>query len=137
MILKEVSDMKKLMFRKPNVILYIIFLLIGFTFYAIIGLKCIYADDNTEEPCPKPYINSISPKAIMPGEKIKIRGNRFGKTKGDVIFFPDTKADIIKWTYKRIWVIVPKHAKTGSLFVSSSCGRISNKVHFTIKEGNQ
>ena len=128
--------MKKLMFRKPNVILYNILLILSLSFYSLSGLIPVYAEEE-QKPCPKPYINSISPKAIMPGEEIKIRGNRFGKTKGSVIFFPDTKADIIKWTYKRIWVIVPKHAKTGSLFVSSSCGRISNKVHFTIKEKTQ
>jgi hypothetical protein len=122
--------MKKKAFRKY----FLNYLLImGLVLFSISGVKVVYADEK-EKPCPKPYINSLLPKAAKPGEKIKIRGNRFGEKQGSVTFAPGIKSSIIKWMNKRIWVIVPQGARTGPIFVTSYCGKTSNKVHFYTKD---
>jgi len=122
----------KLIFRKHNFILWSIILSVGFSLYVLSGLKHVYAEEQ-DKPCPIPYIDTLLPRAAKPGEEIKIRGNRFGKKQGSVTFSPGVKSPILKWTNKRIWVTVPMNSKTGLVFVSSSCGEISNEVYFTIK----
>jgi len=112
-----------------------IILIIGISFYLLLpGFKDTYT---SEKSCPKPYIKTIYPKTAKQGEKIKIRGNRFGNKKGNVIFSPKINATILKWTNRKIWVIVPKSSESGPLTVSSSCGAISNKVYFTIKQDGE
>ncbi len=118
--------MKKKAFQK-----YIF--IIGLVLFSISGLKVVYSDEKGK-PCPKPYINALLPKAAKPGEKIKIRGNRFGKKQGSVTFAPGIKSRIIKWMNKRIWVIVPQGARTGPVFVTSYCGKKSNEEYFFVKE---
>jgi hypothetical protein len=97
--------------------------------------------------CPKPYITSISPPwAAKPGDLIKIQGGRFGLERGEVIFTeggtfplelifaPQVKAEILSWTFHRIWVIVPKSAASGPVFVRVPCGSASNKKDFTVNK---
>lgn len=123
----------KLIFRKHNYILWSIILIVGFLLYSLSGLKGVYAEEE-EKPCPIPYVDTLLPRAAMPGEKIKIRGNRFGKKQGSVTFSPGIKAPILKWMNKRIWVTVPQNSATGPVFVATSCGEMSNNIHFTIKD---
>ena len=99
-----------------------------------------------KEACPKPYIKNIFPWAAKPGELVKIQGRGFGFERGEVIFAeksvpplglifsPEVKAEIVNWTFKRIWVIVPKSAESGPVFVRVSCGSVSNKQEFTVNK---
>ena len=89
--------------------------------------------EETEGPCPKPYIKAIFPRAAKPGEEVKIRGRRFGTEKGEVIFTPVAQAEILGWTSHRIHVIVPDSATSGTVMVSVPCGSQSNKHYFTVK----
>jgi hypothetical protein len=90
--------------------------------------------------CPKPYINSVFPWIGKPGNLVTIHGERFGAPRGEVIFtwrfiFAfKVKAKIINWTFHRIWVIVPKSASSGPVFVRVNCGAKSNKREFTVKK---
>ena len=85
-------------------------------------------------PCPKPYIKVVSPKAGLPGDRVEIRGHRFGTEKGNVFFSPNVKAEVLEWTNTRIWVVVPQSATTGSIAVSVPCGSVSNSSYFRIIE---
>jgi hypothetical protein len=87
-----------------------------------------------KEPCPKPYIRVISPKAGLPGDRVEIRGRRFGTAKGNVFFSPDVKAEVLEWTNTRIWVIVPRSAASGRMSVSIPCGAVSNTSYFKLVE---
>jgi hypothetical protein len=116
---------------------YGIILILGLTLYLSYGLEDLCAAEEEKEPCPKPYIDTLNPKAAKPGEKIKIRGNRFSHEEGKVVFSPDVKAEILEWNYKRIWVDVPEGANTGFVFVSAVCGEDSNQVYFTVKGGEE
>jgi hypothetical protein len=99
-----------------------------------------------EEACPKPYIKTIFPWVAKPGDLVKIQGQGFGVQRGEVvftegvnspmelIFAPSVKAEIVSWTYRRIWVIVPKSAATGHVFVRIPCGAESNKKDFTVQK---
>ena len=82
--------------------------------------------------CPKPYIKLIKPRTAKSGEKVIIRGHRFGKKKGKVIFAKGKEAKIIMWKNSRIIVIVPKGAKSGKVFVINKCGRESNREYFKV-----
>ena len=83
-------------------------------------------------PCPKPYIRVISPKAGLPGDRVEIRGRRFGTELGEVIFSRNVKAKVLEWTNTRIWTIVPQSANTGSITVSVPCGLVSNTSYFKV-----
>lgn len=85
-----------------------------------------------KKPCPKPYIRITSPSAAKAGEKVEIRGRRFGTEEGKVIFPPDRRAKVVEWTNSKILVIVPHAATTGSVTVSIPCGSVSNKQYFTV-----
>jgi len=85
-------------------------------------------------PCPKPYIRVISPKAGLPGDRVEIRGRRFGTEKGDVFFRPNVKAEVLEWTNTKIWVIVPRTATSGRIGVSVPCGSVSNTNYFKVIE---
>jgi hypothetical protein len=85
-------------------------------------------------PCPKPYIKVVSPNAGLPGDRVEIRGHRFGTEKGNVFFSPNVKAEVLEWTNTRIWVIVPRSATSGRIGVSVPCGSVSNSSHFKIIE---
>lgn len=86
-----------------------------------------------EDPCPKPYIKVITLRAGLPGDEVKIRGRRFGAEKGEVYFSPNVKADVVKWSMHRIYVVVPEAAVTGPVTVTVPCGAASNEQHFTIR----
>ena len=83
-------------------------------------------------PCPKPYIRVISPKAGLPGDRVEIRGRRFGTEKGNVFFRPNVKAEVLEWTNTKIWVIVPRSATSGRIGVSVWCGSVSNTYYFKV-----
>ena len=85
-----------------------------------------------EGPCPKPYIRVISPKAGLPGDRVEIRGRRFGTEKGNVFFRPNVKAEVLEWTNTKIWVIVPQSATSGRIGVSVPCGSVSNTYYFNV-----
>jgi hypothetical protein len=96
--------------------------------------------------CPKPYIKTIFPHACRRGDLLTIRGEKFGRPCGEVLFSeaihspmdlliaPTAKAEILGWTFHRISLIVPKSAATGYLFIRVHCGKESNKVNFTVNE---
>jgi hypothetical protein len=88
--------------------------------------------EQTEQPCPKPYIKSIFPFVASPGTLVKIQGFRFGRERGEVIFSQGKKAEIRNWTLQRIWVYVPESASTGPVVVRIPCGEESNKLDFKV-----
>lgn len=88
----------------------------------------------TKKPCPKPYIRIIVPAVAKPGDKVEIRGRRFGTEEGEVIFSSDRKAKVVEWANTEIWVIVPRTATNGPVTVSVPCGSISNKEYFTVRK---
>lgn len=90
--------------------------------------------EEEEDPCPKPYIKAIFPRAATPGEQVKIRGKRFGTEPGEVIFNTEVKSEIVSWTMRIIWVIIPESATSGPVVIRVQCGSESNKRYFTVKE---
>jgi hypothetical protein len=114
-------------------------------FVLVICICCLvipYHARTAEEAniCPKPYIKTIIPWAARPGELVKIQGGKFGVKRGEVIFNqelffePEVKAEILSWTFHRIWVIVPKSATSGPVFVRVPCGSDSNKLDFKVNK---
>jgi hypothetical protein len=103
------------------------------TALATLALFCLFPVNTAttqEGPCPKPYIRVVSPKAGLPGDRVEIRGRRFGTEKGDVFFSPNVKAEILEWTNSKIRVIVPQSATFGRIAVSIPCGSVSNTYYF-------
>jgi hypothetical protein len=110
-------------------------------------LPCLAGQAGEETgACPKPFIKSIFPWVGKPGDVVVIQGERFGTPPGevlfteginsplDLIFTPHAKAEISSWTYHHIWVIVPKSATSGPVFVRVHCGAESNKRDFTVNK---
>ena len=114
--------------------------------YTVLGIVLLcafllpaFAQEELEEeagqPCPKPYIKTISPRTTQPLTEVRIRGSRFGHELGTVTFSPGVTGKIVSWSNKRISVEVPGDAQTGPVTVISSCGAVSNDQYFTV-EGN-
>jgi len=101
---------------------------------ALLSLVPVNTGTTQEEkgPCPKPYIRVVSRKAGLPGGQIEIRGSRFGTEPGEVIFSRNVKAEVLKVTNTKIWVIVPQTATTGRVSVSIPCGAVSNTSYFKV-----
>jgi hypothetical protein len=106
--------------------------IIALAILALFSLFPVNTVTTQEGPCPKPYIRVISPKAGLPGDRVEIRGRRFGTEQGEVSFSPNVKANVLEWTNSSIWVIVPQSANTGSITVSIPCGSVSNTSYFKV-----
>jgi len=114
----------------------VVMLLLGFVGFALSDAwgQWEHNEEEASDPCPKPYVKTISPKTAAPLDEVKIRGNRFGHEPGSVTFFPGVDAGIISWSYKRIYVKVPEEAQSGDVLVTSSCGDTSNTVHVNVEK---
>ena len=88
--------------------------------------------EQTQGGCFKPYIDTLYPGGGLDGDQVKVRGKRFGQEKGEVIFNPGIKAEVVSWTNRRINVTVPKGATSGPVTVSVPCGAVSNQKYFAI-----
>lgn len=124
---------------------HLIFLFVLVTCFLLPGHAGQAQDEG--KACPKPFLQSIFPRAARPGDLVTIRGERFGMQRGEVIFAegisspedllvaPTIKAEIVYWTYKRILAKVPQSAAiNGAVFVKVHCGAESNKLYFTARK---
>ncbi|KPJ55953.1 MAG: hypothetical protein AMJ42_05950 [Deltaproteobacteria bacterium DG_8] len=86
-------------------------------------------------PCPKPYIKLIKPNLARAGQKITIRGHRFGSEEksGEVVFPPGLNGKIISWSNSRITIEVPSGAETGKVVVKTKCAE-SNGEFFKVAQ---
>jgi hypothetical protein len=85
------------------------------------------------KPSP-PAIRTISPISSVVGTQVSISGTHFSSKQG-VVRFGDVSAKVISWQTKKIVVIVPSDAITGSITVSvpTHAGRLSsNAVQFKV-----
>ena len=110
---------------------FLIAVLVTLAFFSVFLMNTATAQEQ-QAPCPKPYIRVISPKAGLPGDRVEIRGRRFGTEQGEVFFSPNVKAKVLEWTNSSIWVIAPQSANTGSITVSNPCGSVSNTSYFEV-----
>lgn len=90
--------------------------------------------EEVQQPCLDPKINTIIPNAARPGDEIRIRGVRFRRKPGEVMFSPGVRGRITRWGNRKIRVIVPESATSGPITVSIPCGSVSNEKNFTVKE---
>jgi len=90
-------------------------------------------EESKSSPCPKPYIKLIKPNVAKAGEQVIIRGQRFGKDSGEVIFSPGLNGKVINWTHSRITAEVPSGAKAGDVIVKTGCAS-SNGEFFKVAE---
>lgn len=127
---REVSSMRGIILKK-GFIFFSVSLLLSLALLASTATE-ISAYEKTET-CLKPIIRSISPNTAKPGDKVRIRGRRFTRVQGEVAFSPEVEADIVRWTNRRIWVIVPESATSGPVTVTVQCGSVSNEKHFPVK----
>jgi len=128
---KEEDTMKYPLFQKPLFFLSVLLVM------SLIFVLSITHDINAEEqkqPCLDPKINTIVPNTAKPGEQIRIRGVRFRRESGEVIFSPGVTGEIKRWGNTVIYVIVPESATSGPVSVSIPCGSVSNEKDFTVKE---
>jgi len=86
-------------------------------------------------PCPQPYIDSLFPRSGTAGDTVFVRGARFGRERGQVVFPPRVSADVLSWSHRRIEVTVPEGAASGPVTVKVSCGAISNGKVFSLVGG--
>ena len=122
------------LFKKPLFFLSVL-LLMSLT----LGLFFTH-DINAQEqqqPCLDPKINTIVPNPAKPGDQIRIRGVRFGRKPGEVMFSPGVTGEIKRWGNTVIYVIVPESATSGPVSLSIPCGSVSNEKNFTVKEQSE
>ena len=131
---KKEDTMKYPLFQKALFFLSVLLLM------SLIFVLAITHDINAEEPqqpCLDPKINTIVPNAAKPGEQIRIRGVRFRREPGEVVFSPGVTGEIKRWGNTVIYVIVPESATSGPVSLSIPCGSVSNEKNFTVKEQSE
>jgi len=131
---KKEDTMKDSLFQKPLFFLSVL-LLMSLTFVLFIT-HAINAEEQ-QQPCLDPKINTIVPNPAKPGDQIRIRGVRFGRKPGEVIFSPSVTGEIKRWGNTVIYVIVPESATSGPVSLSIPCGSVSNEKDFTVKEQSE
>lgn len=131
---KKEDTMKYPLFQKPLFFLSVLLLM------SLIFVLSITHDINAEEPqqpCLDPKINAIVPNPAKPGDQIRIRGVRFRREPGEVIFSPGVAGEIKRWGNTVVYVIVPESATSGPVSLSIPCGSVSNEKNFTVKEQSE
>ena len=126
--------MKYPLFQKPLFFLSVLLLM------SLIFVLFITHDINAQEqqqPCLDPKINTIVPNPAKPGDQIRIRGVRFRREPGEVIFSPGVTGEIKRWGNTVVYVIVPESATSGPVSLSIPCGSVSNEKNFTVKEQSE
>lgn len=85
-----------------------------------------------------PFLDSVSPSREKPGEKVYLKGENFGKTKGKgaVIFDDDKTAFIVTWSDTTINCVIPDGLEKGqsNIIVKNSDGKDSNAIVMNIEE---
>jgi len=85
-----------------------------------------------------PVIDSVSPRAVSPGELLTITGSNFSSAQGDsnVLFANGAQGQSESWSNTRITCRVPSNAQTGLLKVVTLGGE-SNGIKVTISQPNR
>ena len=71
----------------------------------------------------RPYLSSVSPTRVKPGDRLTLTGSNFGRTRGSsyVLFtpnvWPTASSDYVTWSDTRIVVKVPAGAQSGDVKV--------------------
>ena len=80
-----------------------------------------------------PYLSSVSPTRVKPGDRLTLTGANFGRTRGSsyVLFtpnvWPTASSDYVSWSDTRIVVKVPTRAQSGNVQVVTTNGRSGAK----------
>ena len=79
----------------------------------------------------EPIVSKLNPASGPVGTNVKIKGFNFGTTRGTVTF-NGTTASPTSWESEKIQARVPEGATTGPVVVTTSAGRSSAGVTFTV-----
>ena len=79
-----------------------------------------------------PYLASVSPSRVKPGDRLTLTGTNFGSRRGSsyVLFAPNVRpspSDYVTWSPSRIVVKVPARARSGNVQVETSNGTSGTK----------
>ena len=104
------------------------FRLTGFVML-FLGLGRLLAADHSaveaRGKCKKPKIKKLIPSLGAPGDVVTIKGKKFGKKPGLVLFGGDQTAEAQFWSGRTIRAWVPEGAINGHVTVLKSCGKAS------------
>ena len=86
-----------------------------------------------------PYLASVSPSRVKPGDRLTLTGANFGSSRGSgyVLFAPNVRpssGDYVTWSDSRIVVKVPARAQSGDVKVVAT-GSLSSGTKRIIVEG--
>ena len=79
-----------------------------------------------------PYLASVSPSRVKPGDRLTLTGANFGSRRGSgyVLFAPNVRpssSDYVVWSSSRIVVKVPARARSGDVNVVTGAGTSGDK----------
>ena len=79
-----------------------------------------------------PYLASVSPSRVKPGDRLTLTGTNFGSRRGNgyVLFAPNVRpssSDYVTWSPSRIVVKVPARARSGDVKVVTGAGTSGTK----------
>ncbi|MDM7915129.1 MAG: IPT/TIG domain-containing protein [Candidatus Eisenbacteria bacterium] len=108
-------------------------LVLGLALFA--GCSSDDGGGTTNPPPDRPSITSISPDTVVAGTTARLRGERFGSTRGSSeIWFGGKSAQSLSWSEKKILAVVPDDVASGNLTVKVD-GQESDA--FAYKAGNR
>ena len=79
-----------------------------------------------------PYLASVSPSRVKPGDRLTLTGANFGSRRGSsyVLFAPNVRpssSDYVAWSPSRIVVKVPARARSGDVKIVTEAGTSGDK----------
>ncbi|MDE2814514.1 MAG: IPT/TIG domain-containing protein [Gemmatimonadota bacterium] len=85
-----------------------------------------------------PYLSSVSPSRVKPGNRLTLTGANFRSTRGSgyVLFTPNVRpasSDYVSWSNSRIVVRVPVGAQSGEVKVVATGSQVSGIKHIVVE----
>ena len=85
-----------------------------------------------------PYLSSVSPSRVKPGDRLTLTGANFRSTRGSgyVLFTPNVRpatSDYVSWSDSRIVVRVPVGAQSGEVKVVATGSQVSGIKHIVVE----
>ena len=85
-----------------------------------------------------PYLGSVSPNRVKPGDRLTLIGANFRSTRGSgyVLFTPNVRpssSDYVSWSDSRIVVKIPVGAQSGEVKVVATGSQVSGTKHIVVE----
>ena len=82
-----------------------------------------------------PNVCGIVPASGQAGDIVRVVGDSFGESEGQIIFSSSVTAEVTDWSANSVTVVVPDAAQTGSVGLIDAANQSRNQAYFVMTAG--